>query len=190
MDTGGSLEKRGRALEDEFFYRVDKQLAEQLRARLLTEQRKAALSRICGLTDEVILDALVAANITNESFVALTLVPLMRVAWADGRIEAAERAAIMQAAAKGHCPEGSVGYALLSSWLDEAPSDRLYEAWQAYTHVLCAQMTEDARNKLRDQVVGGAREVAESAGGILGIHKISSQEEAVLEEIEHVFCLA
>jgi hypothetical protein len=188
-ESGGSLEKRGRTLEDEFFYRVDKELAERLRERLAAEERRASLAQISGLADEAILDALVEAQITGESFVALMLVPLTRVAWADGKMDAAERAAILEAAAATHCPDGSPGYELLKSWLNDPPPDRLYEAWQAYTRSLCTQLAPGVRENLRDQVVAQARKVAQAAGGILGLHKVSAAEEAVLEEIERVFHL-
>jgi len=186
MDTGGIWEKRARTLEDEFFFRVDKQLAAELKARMAAEEQKQLLARASGIQDDELLEKLMAAKITNESVVALALVPLVEVAWADGRIEKAERTAILEAA-KIHCAQGSVGYALLESWLDNAPAKSLFDAWSEYTRLLCAKLSDENRRQLREQIVGRTREVATAAGGILGIHTISSKEEAVLQRVEQVF---
>jgi hypothetical protein len=39
---------------------------------------------------------------------------------------------------------------------------------------------------MRESIVGRAREIAEAAGGFLGVSSISSQEKALLEELERV----
>jgi hypothetical protein len=187
MASDGSLEKRGRTLEDEFFHRVDQQLVDRLRAKMAAEAQKEALSEACGLTDERLLDALVAAQVTPESLAALTLVPLVRVGWADGRMEEAEREAILQAAAENNCPVGSLGHALLASWLNQSPSDSLFQAWREYIRGLCQDLSTEARQSLCDRIVGLAHNVAAAAGGILGLGAISVKERAALQEIEQTF---
>ena len=187
MDTGGAFEKRGRALEDEFFYRVDKKLGEEMRAKMAAEAQKQALASACGLLDDRLLETLVAAKITAESLVALTLVPLVRVAWVDGKMDEREREAVLAAAHENECPRGSAGHTLLQRWLNEQPPESLFETWQEYTRALCANLPDSSRDELRQQIVQNVRNVAEAAGGILGIHRISSKEEAVLKEIEAVF---
>lgn len=181
------MAKRGRTLEAEFFWHVDKNLVARLKAEIQAEEQQNALGRACGLHDEELLRSLVAAQITAESLIALTLVPLVRIAWADGKMAEAEREAILMAAANSHCPEGSLGYALLKSWMDQPPAERLFEVWQDYTRALCAALPEDARQTLHAQVLQRTRRVAAAAGGMLGIHRISSKEDAVLQEVERVF---
>jgi hypothetical protein len=45
-----------------------------------------------------------------------------------------------------------------------------------------------ARQRLRDEVMGRARAVAEAAGGFLGLgRKVSAAEEAVLRELAQAF---
>src|SRR5688572_29858403 len=48
MQTGGGLEKRGRALENEFFRRVDETLAVKLRDQLKKEALRKHLSEASG----------------------------------------------------------------------------------------------------------------------------------------------
>ena len=187
MSSGGSLEKRGRTLEDEFFHRVDQQLIEQMREKVAREEQKKALTEACGMNDERLLDALAAADVTPQSLTALTLVPLVRVGWADGRMEARERAAILQAAAESDCPPGSLGHALLASWLNNPPADSLFQAWREYTRTLCQSLSDEARQNLSDRIVTRARDIAAAAGGILGMGSVSAQEKAALQEVEQAF---
>ncbi len=187
MDPSDYLHKRGRALEDEFFYRVDMELAEQLRQRLKRDARKSTLAKVCGWASDELLEHLVDADITAENLASLTLVPLVRVAWADRHVEQAEKEAILRAATTHKCPEDSVAYPLLESWLNAAPLASLFSTWQEYTQALCATLPEDACQALKREVMAQTREVAEAAGGFMGIKKISAAEEHVLAEIEAVF---
>jgi hypothetical protein len=40
---------------------------------------------------------------------------------------------------------------------------------------------------MRDSILGRAREIAEAAGGFLGVASFTPQEKALLEELEKVF---
>ena len=77
---------------------------------------------------------------------------------------------------------------LLEGWLAAAPDPGLLAAWKLYVGSLRGAMEPAAFSALREQIVGGARQVAESAGGFLGlVDKISAREVAVLEELEASF---
>lgn len=182
METGG-LEKRGRILEDEFFRRVDQQLSQKLRQKLAEDEQRESLKQACGWADEQLLDTLLAMGITAESLTALMLVPLVQVAWADRQMEPAEKQAILKASEQ-ECPPDSLGWHLLESWLNERPPLELFDVWKQYAHTLLASLSAAQQEQLRAKVLQHAREVASAAGGILGMMKISAQEEKVLSEIE------
>jgi hypothetical protein len=115
-------------------------------------------------------------------------VPLVEVAWADGELAEKERRAVLSAAEANGVAEGSAGYELLESWLATRPGPELLRAWGEYMVALCAELDEGARRALERQILGRARAVAESAGGILGVvNKVSSREKALLAEIEKPF---
>ena len=77
---------------------------------------------------------------------------------------------------------------LLERWLSAPPADSLLESWKAYIAELKGTLDSDARTALRDQLIGGAREVAEAAGGFLGFgNKVSEEEAAVLDELAACF---
>jgi hypothetical protein len=187
MQIGGALEQRGRALENEFVRRVDEKLAADLRAQLQAEALRKHLAEASGLTDVRLLDALIQLKITAESLIAMMLVPLVQVAWADGKVEDAERDAILQAAADNNWLPDSVAYQLLGSWLDALPSPSLMQTWKDYTLSVVATLSPPERQTLKDKIINNVRTVAAAAGGILGIRKISTREDQILADVTSVF---
>ena len=184
--SGEILKERGDALENEFFARQNAKVAEVLREKLAAEAGREALANAAGISDEAVLDALEAAGITAHTLAALALVPLVAVAWADGKLDDAEREAIVRAAEQARV--GDENRVLLDGWLSAAPDAALLEAWKGYVGSLRDAMEAGAYAALRERIVGGARQVAESAGGFLGLgNKISASEAAVLEELEASF---
>jgi hypothetical protein len=126
-------------------------------------------------------------GIRAKTVMALSLVPLVCVAWADGRLDKAERTAILEAAIQNRCPAGSAGFQLLDHWLERAPDASLFNAWRDYVRALAATLPADARQTLQHDVISHARSVASAAGGILGVGRISKQEERVLAEASVAF---
>ena len=125
MENQGSLSKRGRHLEDEFFHRVDQKLADEIRAKMKAEAEKKELEKTCGFHDSQMLDDIVQLGVNTETIVGLSLVPLVRVAWADGIVDIRERAAVLKAAEESNCHPDSASYQLLSVWLDASPPPTL-----------------------------------------------------------------
>ncbi len=55
------------------------------------------------------------------------------------------------------------------------------------TLALASQLNDEQNRLLKNQIVGFAKMVAASAGGFLGIGKVSASEEKVLSRIEAAF---
>ena len=182
------LSERRKALEDSFFHKKDAELVRQLQQTVITEMKRKELAAVSGITDVALLDRLIRLNLAADTVAALTLVPLVRVAWADGKLDEAERAAILKAAANAGFEKGSAGFACLTAWLDEMPGSQLTAAWSDYVKALAPTLSEDDRQALRDGIVGQARIVAEAAGGFLGLgNKVSETEQAEINRIVAVF---
>lgn len=182
------LENNGRLLEDRFFLEQDRILVEKLRELRKVEESKQALSAVSGITNGAVLQKLVDLDIHPEIVASLAVVPLVEVAWADGRIEDKERAAIMEASAQGGMAKGSPDYEILERWLSRRPGPELLEAWTHYVQGLCEMMAPDERQALRRDLVDRARRVAEAAGGFLGLTSpISRAEQAMLGTLEAAF---
>jgi uncharacterized membrane protein YebE (DUF533 family) len=166
------LGTRKRALEEEFFRRRERELLARIQAEQARQSARQALAEASGLTDPAVLDHLVALGIAPETLLALRLVPLVEVAWADGHLDDRERRAVLSALSAAGLAPGSAAYALVESWLASPPPPALLEAWTG------------ERAQLRDSVLRQARAVAEAAGGFLGLGRISDAEAAVLRRLE------
>lgn len=181
--SGNILDDRRRALEEAFFAKYN----EELRRRLATgglAPGKAAIAAATGITDDAVLDRLIGLDLGADTLAALSLAPLVAVAWADGTIEPEERAAILAAAAEAGLDQQAPSHALLEQWLHRQPPASLLAAWTSYTAAISATLSEEARRAFRSDMLGRARAVAVAAGGILGFGRISAAEDAVLKQLE------
>jgi len=182
-----TLQDRERALENQFYDKENQEKLAAMKRKLDAQASKDELRKASGMTDDAVLDQLVALGLRSNTIAALSLVPLIQVAWADGTIQDNERTAILQGAHGKGLEQGTDGYELLQTWLAKRPDDDLFVAWEAYIKALTAQLNDEQNRLLKHQIVGFAKMVAASAGGILGFAKVSKDEEKVLHRIEAAF---
>ena len=179
------LNPDARALEEAFFAKENAKLLEKLRERAERDaQRRALLGCIPG-ADDALLDHLLDLGIGPETALAVMLVPLTSVAWADGSVDDKERAAIRKAAEERGLHPGTPAHAMLEAWLVEAPGRSMFETWKRYVRTVGEQLPVPERAELKSRILALSTGVAEAAGGILGLgSKVSAAERKVLDEIE------
>jgi hypothetical protein len=180
------LKKQAKDLEETFFAKENERLLRELQAKTKLDEKRKALSAVIKAKDLAIIDHLIELGIGPESVLAVGLVPLAAVSWADGRLDDKERKAILKVASERGVEPGTPNYAMLEAWLKEKPNKRLMDAWKKYARSIWEELTEHERVLMRESIVGKAREIAEAAGGFLGVLSISPQEKALLEELERV----
>ncbi len=181
------LQVRERALEYEFFHKVDEDLWRKLREKLEFDNRRQSLAETTGITDEVVLDELVASNISGETMMALSLFPLVWIAWSDGHIEPDERAAILAAAVAAGHERDSASYHMIELWLDHRPQASLQAAWQDYVHYLARTMPPAAYEGFKHNVLHSSRQLADTICFRYGFHDAESAQDAILDQIEATF---
>ncbi|MFK7766947.1 MAG: hypothetical protein AB8B55_06970 [Mariniblastus sp.] len=183
-----SLNNRGRAMEDAFFAKSDQALLEKMRAELSAQESRQALKAASGISDEAVLDALHESGITPETLTSVSLIPLVAVAWADKKMEDAEKAAILKAADVAGIKSGSASYSTMEAWLSDQPTGELLDTWKAYIGSLKPSLDAAAFNQLKTSIIERAENVAESAGGFLGLgDKVSAAERTVLDDLAAAF---
>ena len=179
------LGDRRKALEESFFSKENEKLRKALREKEAIKEKEHALSEISGIRDEAVLRHLVTLNIGADTLTALTLVPLVQVAWADGDVDANERAAILEAAEEVGIHKGSPSADLLKEWLKFKPDREILKAWKEYVEALSSALSPEESKRLRAALLTLSRSVAEASGGVLGFGgKISKAEREVLDELE------
>jgi hypothetical protein len=181
------LEQRRTALEEEFFHKENERKLAKLREQLSAQETKEELRKASGMSDEAVLDRLVELGLRGPTVAALSLVPLIAVAWADHDLEEKEREQILQAAAGKGMEAGTPGHELLMSWLSRQPDDSLFEAWEGYMKALLAQLNDEQVRVLKNQILHMAKLVASSSGGFLGFGNVSGHEKKVIERIDQAF---
>lgn len=185
--TRDLMDERRTALEDEFFHKEDAKKLEAMKGKLTAQATRDELRKVSGMTDDAVLDKLVDLGLDGKTVAALSLVPLIAVAWADGTMQDNERDAILHGAHGKGLEAGTPGHDLLSKWLDKQPDDKLFEAWEGYIKALAGQLNDEQRRLLKKQIINFASLIAGSAGGFLGIGKVSGAEQKVLARIDAAF---
>jgi hypothetical protein len=182
------LGDRKQALEESFFAKENARLLDKLKTDKGKKAAKESLSDVSGIISDEVLEKLCELGIESDTWAAVSIAPLVEVAWADGKIEAAERDAVLSAAEANGIADGSPGHQLLESWLARRPDGRLLEVWGAFIVKLCSELADHERGALKSQLLGRARSIAEAAGGFLGLgNKVSAEEEVVLSELSKAF---
>ena len=181
-DVSTKLSNVARILENRFFFENNRILAEELKRLKQEEESVEALAQASGIANKIILTELVNLGVRPETVAALCLVPVVEVAWADGRIDARE----IEAFVKGAIKTGSnASLRIFQEWLQKKPDENLEQAWKQYMKGLCGVMDANALSLLCDDILDHARDVAKASGGFLGlVDPISSDEKRKLEEMK------
>jgi hypothetical protein len=134
------------------------------------------------LTDPDLLSTLLEpVHDAAAGVVLLGLLPAIHVAWADGEVQAGERARILDLAAQSGLADDPVAMARVHGWLSAPPTeDELHEAIRELRMVDAAGTEDDATGRALDW----SRSVALAAGGIFGIGAIGREERRALDELD------
>lgn len=181
MGDENMMAKRGKALEEEYFQRKEKELIEKLRKRRAEEAARKELSEAAGTPDEDILQTLQELGYTRDTVALLHLVPLIHVAWVDDRVSQGERELIFEAAKLRGVTEASPAYEQLVDWLDRRPSEEFFEQ---NLRIVKDLLETSGRMGDGHGMLDQAMRVASASGGLLGFgNKISSEEQTLLERL-------
>ena len=187
MSFNRILDDRRTGLEEAFFAKKNRELQQKLHEKVARENAIDELRSSSSIEDEAVLEELYELGISSETVAALELVPLVQVAWADGRVDPEEKEALLKAAAAAGVDEGSASYEMLEGWLREPPGEEMLSAWREYVAGLAANCSEGSREALKAVTLGRAEEIAEAAGGFLGVGRVSASEKDVLASLAEAF---
>jgi len=178
------LRERGISLEEEFFRKQNAELVEKMRSTQARDSVRTQMSAVVGVDDPALIDQLLEHGVTPATFAALSLAPLVAVAWADRRLEDKEKKAVLDEASSSGVQAGSAEYGLLEGWLAQEPPASLMTTWSAYARSLSESLGDEQRREFCEAILGRANAVANAAGGFAGRGKKSPEEQRVLDSIE------
>jgi hypothetical protein len=176
-----------RPLEEAFYHKRDIDLIAEFRQKETKQTRKKMLSELSGITNEEVLQQLIAQDIHAEMLAAFLLIPILEVVWADGEVQPEERNVVLHAIEEAGIQKSSVAFRLTEQWLERQPEPKLMKLWTDYTRELMGHLTIESQECIKRTVIGHARAVAEACGGFLGFGRISGEEQKVLSALEAAF---
>ncbi len=184
--TDLNLGKEAQDLENKFFAKQNAEILKALKEKAQVAERVAVLSEVSGIKNSVILEKLVSLEINPQIMTALTLFPMVWVAWADGSVDEKERSAILKAIGEKGISEASESHQVVLGWLGEKPSHDLLDAWGSYIQGLKEVMSAEDFKEFSQEILNHSKSVAEAAGGFLGLgNKVSSSEEEALKQLSN-----
>jgi hypothetical protein len=186
--TDGLLDRHEQRLGEIFFQGDAEEIRSQMMLRAEEVAARSPLAEATGIDDPEVLAELAGLGIRVDTLAALTLIPLIDVAWADGEMDTLERQAILDAATATGSEPGSYSHRLLEIWTDEQPPPDLTEAWRRFIRALCERLDHDDARRLAAQLLGRARDVAAAAGSRMNrAPHISPDEESCLDALAAAF---
>jgi hypothetical protein len=183
MPDRDSLGERGRALEDEYFWRKDRELLEKIRQAKAADAARQDLERKTGLDDPALVQELQELGFTVETVDLLPLVPVLQVAWAEGGITAAERELILRIARSRGIEAGGAADRRLTEWMATAPSDAVFAGARRLIRAMLASGSAEATPIDGGDLVKLCEEIASASGGVFGMRRVSSEERELLAGI-------
>lgn len=144
------------------------------------ERLRADLAAELELEGSALLDELIELGITPDTAPAFEALPLVEVAWSDGRVDADERWRVLAAATAFGLELGRPAHAQLELWLTRRPAQELIEAWHLFAASGLTRREAAARAR---RVLEEAHAVAAATGGLLGYGAVSGPERAAVSRI-------
>ncbi len=184
LSPSDAFETRRAGFETEYFHKKDAQLVGKLKAVFNRKLDREELRKTTGISNDEVLDRLLAVNAKGELLLAFRLYPLVEIAWADGKVDPRETKAVIDAAIRLGVPTGSAAVKALEDWLKRGPTADGRVAWRAFAGELRKTLNPAELATFRNDLLEGAKAVAKASGGILGVaFEISGKEQRVLDGI-------
>lgn len=174
---------------DSMFAAKNEELLAKLREQIKHDEELEALSKAIGIDDKQLVQRLMDLGITAHSMAALTMYPMVCVAYADGVLNLEERDLIMKMASEWNMKPGDPGFEVLNHWLVDGPTEDGFAVWKKYIQTVMTQMTPQQIADLKVSIMHRSNAVATAVGDVLGRfgNRTNKAEEARLAEIKSVF---
>ena len=177
------IRERGRSLEEDYFRKKDRELIEKMRQASTAEEDRRELAKKFGVDDPALLQDLKDLGFTPETVSLLPLVPLLRMAWAEGGITSAERDLLVRLARSRGIAEGTEADRQLSAWMARQPDAAVFAHAGRLIRAMLDSRSPETSDLSADDLVDYCERIAAASGGIFGIGRVSAEEKKLLASI-------
>ena len=122
----GDYGNRPHAMEDDYFYKKDRELVEKMRRAAADEKARSEMAAQIRINDPGLIKDLGELGFTPETVKVLPLMPIVQLAWAEGGVSADERKLLVSLARNRGISEGSPADLLLADWMARAPAPEIF----------------------------------------------------------------
>ena len=180
---------REKAMEDSFFRQEDARLLDKLRKKADLDEIALALGEKLQVSNPELLARVRETGVSLDTAPALFVAPLVQVAWAGGSVTHDEYEAVLRLARGRGIEPVSPAYAQLEQWLQQRPSDELFDTALEVIKYGFAVLPRHERDERITYLVDACHQVAEASGGslgwLLGLKNVSTSEASTLDEINN-----
>jgi uncharacterized tellurite resistance protein B-like protein len=154
-----------------------------LRSRIDTGAQQLSsqisLADVVGTDDEEVLQSLELLGFNPDSARVLDVLPLVHVAWADGKIQDAERRAVLAVLEGRGVSRGSDAWLLIETLLEARPSETYLAQSLQLLRFLSRSGGTDPKN-----IVELCTRVAEASSSLFGLGaKVNAEERSLIARI-------
>ncbi len=184
MSGKDAFKERERALEDQFFSNKEAELLQKLKSSSETKAALSKLSEETGVKDENLLNQLRSYGYDAGAMKLLHLVPILYVAWSDGKIDAAERETLLALAELRGVTPGTPLYDRVVARLETKPSEHEFEVALEAVSQMIAALPADKSDAAKSDIVSYSTSIASLSRKLLGLGPaIDAKERELLEKI-------
>lgn len=177
-----SNEKRD--LEEEYFRKQDQELIAKMRKAAAADEAQRALGAQSGIHDPALLREIEELGFTPDTVSLLPLLPILQVAWAEGGVSPEERKLILDVGRARGIAAGSAADHQLADWLAHRPPQDVFSRAGRLIAAMLQVHSGEAGGLTADDLVKYCETVAAASGGIFGLHKVSQDERAAIQQIQ------
>ena len=186
MADRDAFKERERGLEEGYFLKREQELIEKMRQRVALERERSQLADKIGVTNDEILQALQDLGYNSETIKLLHLMPLVHIAWADGKVSDRERKVILEAARASGIAEASDAERDLERLLHERPSNEFMDAQFMAIRAIMQAVPEDSQKAMRENLTTYCTALASLSKGFFALEpRVSSAEREALARVIH-----
>jgi hypothetical protein len=187
MTTKDAFADRKRTQEEEYFRKKEQELIERRRRRTALEGERQDMAQVVGVADKEILREIQECGFTRDTGLLLYLVPIVQIAWAEGKVTNRERKLVFEAARAQGVEEDSLAYQKLSDWLMERPAEEFFDKSLHLIRMVLQTFPREIQQDSKINLFSYCTQVAEASGGTAGFlgggYRICDEERTAIKRV-------
>jgi len=183
MVAANNMKRKVNRLVEGRCHQLSVECRNDLPAAMARERALQEIASVSGIDDIDLAVRLHEAGFGPESLSALSLAPIVVIAWGSGEVTDHESRAAYHAIFDSELVGNPAAIAVFRGWLAKRPDKSLMSLWCDFVITQLDRVSPPTRQAILDRLSMQARQVALASGGILGYGSICEGEQKVLNQI-------